>query len=468
MAKPQKRNFCTNFYTPSLEGNYERSLKDSSEKTRRVYLGKFQSKVIDVHDYQDFNSMLDKIQEKWLSGEYSHSSVRQYKASIMFGLSLIYHYQKNHTISNKVPHLGYLSKNITASELSKLYDKCKTLGEGGDRKKLEHEASKKLHTSSVKDKRFDSELLAAVLDYTTSNADNLQRYKLLRLFLKTNSIIGLRPSEYENCIMVNRNFFYNSIALHKILGISNLEQASRSNIFNIKNEEQEKGNPILIVKNAKDSHGRACGEYRFLSLNILNDRQLLELDELLHLLQQKRNLVLSKAKEKKNAKPIDYFEEKIMYPLQKQLYRILTKHEPCQDIINRLHQRKMSTYKYNTTKKGTDSLEPTLKHPTLYSTRHQAVANAKAAKVDAVIIAAAFGHASILTAEEHYGLGYYGNNSGGVMPLQISINAVVDRLTPNQEKMIGVERNIQTSLAKSSATTKSKGSASSGTKYGIA
>lgn len=44
-----------------------------------------------------------------------------------------------------------------------------------------------------------------------------------------------------------------------------------------------------------------------------------------------------------------------------------------------------------------------VKGTTLYSIRHQAVANAKAADVDDIEIAAVFGHISVRTSKERYG-----------------------------------------------------------------
>ena len=86
------------------------------------------------------------------------------------------------------------------------------------------------------------------------------------------------------------------------------------------------------------------------------------------------------------------------------------------------------------------------------------VANAKQMGINPIVIAATFGHASILTAEEHYGLGYYGNGSGSVLPMQISVNAVIDRLTPKQEQLLKAGRTWESGQAKPQSSSPSASS----------
>lgn len=433
MAKPTtKRNFCTHFYHDSVNGNYTQSLKNSSEETRQRYIKRFQLITIDIGDYEDFNVMLDDIQNKWLDGEYRHTSVRQYKAALMYGLACIRHYQvtQDATMINQV---RFLANRVAPQQLESLYDKCKKLGKTGDRKQLEYESSLKQKTSSTKDKRFNEALLNQVLACHPTKQSHGD-YELLHLFLQINSRLGLRPIEYGNCMMVSKQMFQQSKAIHTLVGIEDFEQKNSVNVYNISTDQDDNDSPVLIVKNAKDSHGRACGKYRFLSLSALSDEELLKLDKLLLLFQQKKSQCTD-------------FNKEILRPLQKQLYYILKNNHQCQKIINKLHNKKMRTYRYNKDKTGTDKA-PIKKHPTLYSTRHQAVANAKQMGINPIVIAATFGHASILTAEEHYGLGYYGNGSGSVLPMQISVNAVIDRLTTKQEQLLKAGRTWESGQAK--------------------
>lgn len=438
MAKPTtKRNFCTHFYHDSINGNYAQSLKNSSEETRQRYIKRFELITIDVGDHDDFDAMLDDIQNKWLDGEYRHTSIRQYKASLMYGLACIRHYQvvQDATMIN---HVRFLANRITPQQLEALYDKCKKLGKVGDRKQLEYESSLKLKTSSTKDKRFDEALLNAVLSCKPTKQSHGD-YELLQLFLQINSRLGLRPIEYGNCMMISKQMFQQSKAIHALLEIEDFKQQNKVNVYNISTDQDDNDSPVLIVKNAKDSHGRACGKYRFLSLSVLSDEELLKLDRLLVLFQEKKNECTD-------------FNKEVLRPLQKQLYYILKNNKQCQKIINKLHNKKMRTYRYNKDKTSVDKT-PVKKHPTLYSTRHQAVANAKQMGINPIIIAATFGHASILTAEEHYGLGYYGNGSGSVLPMQISVNAVIDRLTSKQEQLLKIGRTRQSGQAKPQSST---------------
>lgn len=117
-----KKKFLHHFYHDTVNGNYAQSLKNSSEETRQRYIKRFQLITIDIGDYEDFNVMLEDIQNKWLDGEYRHTSVRQYKAALMYGLACIRHYQvtQDATMINQV---RFLANRIAPQQLESLYDK---------------------------------------------------------------------------------------------------------------------------------------------------------------------------------------------------------------------------------------------------------------------------------------------------------------------------------------------------------
>lgn len=78
--------------------------------------------------------------------------------------------------------------------------------------------------------------------------------------------------------------------------------------------------------------------------------------------------------------------------------------------------------------------------PTLYSTRHQAVANAKADDRSGREIAALFGHSSVRTAWKYYGWKARGYTGRSLAPSQESVDAVrsVDTATPLDAEFSGV------------------------------
>ena len=404
--------------TKTLANNYERLMQDTVIKTRNGYHKRFRQWTNTINGYYNFKQKLLKIDKGWLNGEYRHATVRQYKATAVYALSTLYQLKQDAGIVLDADRETYsaLSSLLTTSQLEDLYQVACGLGEEGERKALDFKAHLNAKTSSIKDKRFDPKLMQAVLDF----CGDTDRYWLLKTFLKLNSKIGLRPVEYEGATLMALKYFDDHQEVRQYFGVYNSSKVNDLDVNSVvdSNENGVGARCLLVVKNGKNSHGRACGDYRFLILNIFDDKE--------YALFTKMLLVLSK----KQAESDD-FDADIMYPLQDQLKYILDKDKNCQKIINDLYARRLRTYKYDV-KANTNRKQPIKKHPTLYSTRHQAVANAKKEGVHPVIIASAFGHASILTAEEHYGVHWHGSGRA-VTPHQHSVNSVVDRLTNNQK-----------------------------------
>lgn len=404
--------------TSTLARNYERLIKDASTKTRNNYHKRFKQWTKSVDGYYRFQRKLLDINEKWLKGDYRHTTVRQYKATAVYALSTLYQLKTDPSIVLKDDSDIYeaLSKLLTVSQLEGLYGVARNLGEEGARKELDFKAHLNANTSSIKDKRFDPKLMKAVIDF----CGDTERYWLLKTFLKLNTKIGLRPVEYEGATLMSLKYFDDHQEVRRYFGVNNTNKVNDLDINSSvdSNEDGVGARCLLVVKNGKNSHGRACGDYRFLILNIFDDAE--------YALFTKMLVVLNK----RHSDASD-FDVDIMYPLQDQLKYILDKDKNCQKIINSLYLRRLKTYKYDV-KTNNNRKQPIKKHPTLYSTRHQAVANAKSEGVHPVIIASAFGHASILTAEEHYGVRWHGSGKA-VTPHQYSVNSVVDRLTKNQK-----------------------------------
>lgn len=409
----------------TLTNNYERLMQDTVAKTRNGYHKRFKQWTKTVDGYYNFKQKLLDVDKKWLNGDYRHATVRQYKATAVYALSTLYQLKQDASIVLKDDYETYeaLSKVLTFSQLDDLYYVARKLGEEGVRKELDFKAHLNAKTSSIKDKRFDPKLMQAVIDY----CGDTERYWLLKTFLKLNTKIGLRPVEYEGATLMTLKYFDDHQSVREYFGVTSTNSTNDLDV-NTSVDSNEKGlgaKCLLVVKNGKNSHGRACGDYRFLVLNVFDDSEYALFTKMLLLLN------------KKKAESKD-FDADIMYPLQDQLKYILDKDKTCQKIINSLYSRRLRTYKYDVKTNG-NRKRPIKKHPTLYSTRHQAVANAKKEGVHPVIIASAFGHASILTAEEHYGVRWHGSGKA-VTPHQYSVNSVVDRLTTNQKaKLVSLQ-----------------------------
>lgn len=417
----QDREFGLIKNSSQLEYNYSRILKDTKIKTRESYLKRFSQWALDINNFYNFKDRLLDINSKWLSGQYRHATVRQYKATAVYAISAMYDLKNNKEAKqaeHATPALLNLASNLSSEHLEQLYIIANSLGADGDRKDIDHKAHLEGNTSSIKDKRFDPSIMNAVFNY----CKNDERYELLKMFLVVNSKLGLRPIEYKDVTLMKLDFFEASEDIKQRFGLSNAGQINDLNITATKEGGLDGlDNLLLIVKNAKNSHGRACGDYRFLHLGVLNEQEGVLLMKMLKAFREQ-------------SKVVSDFDKEVVRPLQNQLKYILTKDKESSDAIDRLYKKRLADYQCDV-KDNPNRREPLRKRPTLYSTRHQAVSNAKKEGLHPVIIAAAFGHASILTAAEHYGKHWHGTG-GGVVPHQESINAVVERLTENQKSKL--------------------------------
>lgn len=80
--------------------------------------------------------------------------------------------------------------------------------------------------------------------------------------------------------------------------------------------------------------------------------------------------------------------------------------------------------RFNIFKTIKDLDDISIERPTIYSTRHQCIANAKASNVHEFEIAAFFGHASVETNSRHYGKAWFGWSKFPFKPALESIEKV--------------------------------------------
>ncbi|UEC05553.1 site-specific integrase [Burkholderia vietnamiensis] len=147
----------------------------------------------------------------------------------------------------------------------------------------------------------------------------------------------------------------------------------------------ENGRPILSVRNSKHSNGRANGEFRELYVDGLSE------DELEHV---RRALTYCECDDDEQAKKL----------------QLALKHEFEAARGVDLSPRRIANSSV-----------------TLYSFRHQFVADAKRTFTDPVLTAAACGHSSTKTAHEHYGKRRNSRSGVRVYPTEASVAAVHSR-----------------------------------------
>lgn len=400
----KEKEFVSVYASESLADNYARILKDTAETTQISYHKRYVSwKLTSTEDLSKFIESLD---EKWLAGGYRYATVRQYKAAISYALSSAHQFKVNpKQLKHKFREYYQLAKDADIEELELLYERNMQIGKSGDTPALDKKALANEQTSTTKDKRFPSSLLSRILEL------NPKRFAFLQDFVSLNTKLGLRPVEYQYATLLRHDVAHNPKLL-EALGFSDL---STANALNLSASARDTYKPLLLVRNAKNSHARACGEYRLLYLDVLSNKEVRQLQSMMI---KMRDISQNSNKS---------FSQSVIAPLSSQLYRIVTTDKVCKAIVKGLHDEKMRSYRKQV-KKGFRNM-PVFKRPTLYSTRHQAVATAKAADLHPVLIAACFGHSSVFTAENHYGKSIFGKGGLSVTPTQVSINEVISRLT---------------------------------------
>lgn len=203
-------------------------------------------------------------------------------------------------------------------------------------------------TSSTKLKFFPKQALESLIEYAhkTPQATNAGT---LVAFLKANLLVGLRPAEWFNATFVN--YLYRD-----------------KNGDYIRNKQGGiKTTIAMVVENAKTTHGRANGESREILLHDITDD---DLAALMHMCELANGY---KSKQPANT--------------------------PHSDIVKGFFKPIQQTMSHALQKMGYAKKQL----PTTYSTRHQAVANAKHSGLTDREIAAMFGHSSTSTAKSHYG-----------------------------------------------------------------
>lgn len=290
-------------------------------------------------------------------------------ADTAYGTARIYKSAALYIISEQARELYNKEQDISSIEL--IYEQIQEI----DTKHLKRTSDK---TSGAKFKYFSKELYEHCIQELAQSPKAHQ--KALLSFLKANMSLGLRPNEW-----------FQSAPASYLYRDTNGAYIKDEMTGSLKFEN------TLVVTNSKYSNGRANGDSREILigdrpetiesisafLSIIYDHIDTNLEGISHSAPDEYNVWLKK--------------------LSDRFY------EPLQSLLKR------------TAKKLNDTESDGL---TLYSTRHQVVANAKKTGLNDIEIAALFGHNSKHTAKRHYGKKTSGWKNIEVRPSVESIQAV--------------------------------------------
>lgn len=215
-------------------------------------------------------------------------------------------------------------------------------------------------TSSPKLKSLPREVLDTLERYGET-APGVVYVGPLLAFLRANLLVGLRPEEWFGASMFSYLGTQDGTA-QRCLG--------------------------LRVRNSKNSYGRANGPYREILLHSISAT---DLATILHLLE-----VVEKHRLKSRGETQEELAKSFFKPLRHCMANALTR----------------------------SGHPPAGARPTLYSSRHQAVADAKASGLSDKEIAAFFGHSSPSTAKSHYGKKLSGSSKMTFRPSPETLSAV--------------------------------------------
>lgn len=350
------------------------------------------------------------------------STYRAYKAAICYGLATTYLQIENENIADEE-----LENGLNVQLLSGLYKDIVA-------KKIEYAPLDQYEqrTSAKKRKSFPKEFYDYLNGLETSPViEHTPRFRLMLSFVYANLVVGLRPIEWLNVRICT----------------------------SLKNKCM-----VLLVENAKNSNGRANGPVRELSLIDASKDQERKVLSFYILFQDKLAKFVDRFLEAQKK-----YEAKSEYSLKKDKHvfgYIFEDYKPsvigdmpakdiCNDqkipqnglaeIVLRSLQNEMYRHFNRFLKSGSDTEKSRV---TLYSTRHQCIANAKASRVNIFEIAAFFGHSSKETSSRHYGKAWAGWSNFTFRPHPESILAVSgaakyvaehypEFITPNQSITLG-------------------------------
>ena len=349
--------------------------KTLSETTRQSYEKRFEGLAKRFFKSSGL-SMSEHTYEflQWIDDlkfKLSNSTRRQYRCAIKYSLR---EYRIN--FESAIP--DFLVSNVTRSTVRKFHGK---------------------RTSALKSKFIRSEVLEQLLDYLDSS--NSISAWLIKDMLIASSHFGLRPIEWMDASW--------TLDSNKKLG--------------------------LLVKNAKNSHGRSHGENRIIWL----DTDLLspELRPVLAQAIKSADSLIKYFQKQNNQTEKDFIPDINLSTSTNEASLYFLKRQVAEAIIIKARQYLNQLYRKNTQFKKLAKRN----RITLYSARHQFAANAKKAGLKPEEVAALMGHASMETNQASYGRRVNGTPGGfGVVADAHDVERVLELLSLKEESALGFNR----------------------------
>lgn len=417
------REYITNERS-DIKETADNALAKNNPKTISAYLKRFKTfcRYLPREDlYVVLNEKIDEFDRKRTLGKLSATSIRQYKAAIRFCVSLV----AFDTDSNKEMMLSdeliwaikAIKQSLTLPQSHIIFDKNNALLEEEtykQTKKRDFLAHSNGKSSSKKLKFVPKGFIDALGNACKDETEN-KYIKLAYTFFKANVLVGLRPAEWYDAIILSVDELKETP--HFKQQIKQTQDAVLSD-----GEKVAIGAVYLCLKNFKNSYGRACGDYRYICLDNLSQREFMCITDWM----RKSNEFIDKL----NIIDADDYYHRFMSKIQDAVRYLSKNDKKIIKIISSDYAKKSATY-LSDQKRANANLKPFNSKPvvrgsvTLYSTRHQAVANAKKAGFSDLQIAALFGHSSIHTAKEHYGKVGSASGSSKLSPHPVNMKQVL-------------------------------------------
>lgn len=420
--------------------NLERTLKTAKQSTQESYLKKFHAFL---KSYGSLKDAVDGVQSKRELGLLSYATLRLYKSCLLYGTALLLACHRQHALphfltAEQKAHLFTLASDYTPADLEAFYAQIFDwrAEESFQRHLLDSVSLSINETSNRRAKSFHPDLTARLLSVERKS------FRFLKVFIQLNLILGLRPHEYfHSQVVEDKTSRYDSIPADKQPLFEKYQSSSKPCRF------------WLQVKNAKYSDDpdnplkRACGEYRYLGLDDLGADTI----KLLH-------GFCANIRKKCNT---EYDFKNLLHTEQRRLARFFKSDAVSRKIIEKEHAKQVK--KYQNKLKGGHAIHTLdddafliaqasklsqIEYPTLYSTRHQAIANAKATGINDIMIASLFGHISPSTNRMHYGKKHHGNTTCKLVPSAQNLLSVMEHvqeqaLTQQRKKALKQGKNIE-------------------------
>lgn len=423
--------------------NLARTLKTAKQSTQENYLKKFYSFI---GSYGSLSDAVVGIQNKREVGLLSYATLRLYKSCVLYGLGLLLACHRHAPLpeffsDEQKGRLFSLASTVSPDTLDELYAQAyEWKAEMVVQRQLLDGISMSVNASSNRRaKSFYPDLVQRIEQIERNS------FRFLKVFIELNTILGLRPHEY-----------YHSQVIEDAQFVKDKIPAESQDLFELYQATSHPCRFWLQVLNSKYSDDpdnplkRACGEYRYIGLDGLGA------DMVKRIHQFCTNIRKRYATE-------DDFKD-FLDKEQRRLSRFLKNDAICHQIVMTEHKKRLKAYHRNQQSgramqeghiavdmvaKGASLLKP--QYPTLYSTRHQAIANAKATGINDIMIASLFGHISPVTNRKHYGKKQYGNTSCRLVPsvenLMMVINHVHEqKLSHERKKQLEQGRNLHKTL----------------------